>query len=124
MSEQVKSEPDKAAAEKEQAAILDSLRRVLLASIGAVALTKDEIAEFVEKLVARGEIAEQEARKLIAEISEKRKKKTEEAQEMAAERIRKVLDRMDIPTRADLDELSRKVEALAKKIEALRKSEK
>lgn len=124
MSEQVKSEPDKAAAEKEQAAILDSLRRVLLASIGAVALTKDEIAEFVEKLVARGEIAEQEARKLIAEISEKRKKKAEEAQEMAAERIRKVLDRMDIPTRADLDELSRKVEALAKKIEALRKSEK
>lgn len=124
MSEQVKSESDKAAAEKEQAAILDSLRRVLLASIGAVALTKDEIAEFVAKLVARGEIAEQEARKLIAEISEKRKKKAEEAQEMAAERIRKVLDRMDIPTRADLDELSRKIEALAKKIEALRKSEK
>lgn len=124
MTEQAKSTPEEAAAEKEQAAILESLRRVLLASIGAVALTKDEIAEFVEKLVARGEIAEQEARKLIAEISEKRKKKAEEAQEMAAERIRKVLDKMDIPTRADLEELSRKVEALARKIEALRKSEK
>lgn len=124
MSEQVKSTPEEAAAEKEQTAILESLRRVLLASIGAVALTKDEIAEFVEKLVARGEIAEQEARKLIAEISEKRKKKAEEAQEMAAERIRKVLDKMDIPTRADLEELSRKVEALARKIEVLKKSEK
>jgi polyhydroxyalkanoate synthesis regulator phasin len=124
MAEQVKSSPEESPSEKEQAAILDSLRRVLLASIGAVALTKDEIAEFVEKLVARGEIAEQEARKLIAEISEKRKKRAEEAQEMAAERIRKVLDRMDIPTRADLDELSRKVEALARKIEALRKTEK
>lgn len=124
MSEQVKPTPEETAAEKEQAAIFDSLRRVLLASIGAVALTKDEMAEFLEKLVARGEIAEQEARKLIAEISEKRKKKAEEAQEMAAERIRKVLDRMDIPTRADLDELSKKVEALARKIEALRKTAK
>lgn len=124
MTEQAKPTPEAAAAEKEQAAVLESLRRVLLASIGAVALTKDEIAEFVEKLVARGEIAEQEARKLIAEISEKRKKKAEESQEMAAERIRKVLDKMDIPTRADLEELSRKVEALARKIEALRKSEK
>lgn len=124
MSEQVKSVSEESAPEKDQAAILESLRRVLLASIGAVALTKDEITEFLEKLVARGEIAEQEARKLIAEITEKRKKRAEEAQQMAAERIRKLLDKMDIPTRADLEALSQKVEALARKIEAMRKTEK
>jgi hypothetical protein len=47
-------------------------RRVLLASIGAVALAQDEIERFISKLVERGEIAEKDAKKLIDEIREKR----------------------------------------------------
>ena len=47
----------------EEASILESLRRVLLASMGVVALTIEEIGELVDKLVERGEIAEQEGKK-------------------------------------------------------------
>ena len=43
----------------EEASILESLRRVLLASVGVVALTIEEMGELVDKLVERGEIAEQ-----------------------------------------------------------------
>jgi len=35
----------------EEASILESLRRVLLASVGVVALTIEEIGELVDKLV-------------------------------------------------------------------------
>ena len=39
-------------------ALLSGLRRVLMAGVGAVALTQEQIEDFVGKLVERGEIAD------------------------------------------------------------------
>jgi poly(hydroxyalkanoate) granule-associated protein len=108
---------------EEEPGILDSLRRVLLASVGVVALTIEEMGELVDKLVERGEIAEQEGKKLISEIKEKRKKKTDEAEDVATTRMREMMDKMDIPTKSDIDELSKKVSALSKKVDDLKKSQ-
>ena len=41
--------------------LLNSLRRILMAGIGAVALTQEQIEDFVGKLVERGEIADGDA---------------------------------------------------------------
>ena len=43
-------------------ALLSGLRRVLMAGVGAVALTQEQMEEFVGKLVERGEIADGDAR--------------------------------------------------------------
>lgn len=107
----------------EEPSILDSLRRVLLASVGVVALTIEEVGDLVDKLVERGEIAEQEGKKLVTEIKEKRKKKTDEAEEVASTRVREALDRMDIPTKSDIDELSKKIATLSKKVDELKKAQ-
>ena len=107
----------------EEASILDSLRRVLLASVGVVALTIEEIGELVDKLVERGEIAEQEGKKLIIEIKEKRRKKTDEAEDVASSRMREMMDKMDIPTKSDIDDLSKKIATLSKKVDDLKKAQ-
>ena len=107
----------------EEASILDSLRRVLLASVGVVALTIEEIGELVDKLVERGEIAEQEGKKLILEIKEKRRKKTDEAEDVASSRMREMMDKMDIPTKSDIDDLSKKIATLSKKVDDLKKAQ-
>lgn len=109
--------------EVEEASILESLRRVLLASIGAVALTIEEIGDLVDKFVERGEIAEQEGKKLVSEIKEKRKKTTGEAEDVASTRMREMMDRMDIPTKSDIDALSAKIATLSKKVDELKKSQ-
>jgi len=105
----------------EEASILESLRRVLLASVGVVALTIEEIGELVDKLVERGEIAEQEGKKLVIEIKEKRKKKTDEAEDMASSRMREMMDKMDIPTKSDINDLSAKIATLSKRVDELKK---
>jgi poly(hydroxyalkanoate) granule-associated protein len=107
----------------EEASILDSLRRVLLASVGVVALTIEEIGELVDKLVERGEIAEQEGKKLIIEIKEKRRKKTDEAEDVASSRMREMMDKMDIPTKSDINDLSKKIATLSKKVDDLKKAQ-
>ena len=108
---------------EEHGGIVDSLRRVLLASIGVAVVTRDELKEFIDKMVERGEIAEQEGKKLYKELMEKRKKKTDEAQEVASNQMREMLDRMDVPTKADIDVLGEKITALSKKVDELKKAQ-
>jgi len=107
----------------EEPGILESLRRVLLASVGVVALTIEEIGDLVDKLVERGEIAEQEGKKLVNEIKEKRKKKTGEAEDLASSRMREMMDKMDVPTKADIEDLSAKIATLSKKVDELKKAQ-
>jgi polyhydroxyalkanoate synthesis regulator phasin len=97
-------------------------RRVLLASIGAVALAQDEIERFISKLVERGEIAEKDAKKLIDEIREKRGLKTLGMEKQVRHRMDKVLQGMDIPTKADIQDLSDRIAALSKKIDEITRS--
>ncbi|MCI0395192.1 MAG: phasin family protein [Chloroflexi bacterium] len=105
--------------------MLDLARKVLLAGIGAVALAQEEVEEFVNKLVERGEIAEKDGRKLIQDIMEKRKKKAEDiksdAEGKLEKRMEEILDRMNVPSKADIDALSAKITALSKKVDELRK---
>lgn len=46
----------------------NQVRRALLASVGVAFLAKDEVAEFVDRLVAKGESAERDGRKLVSNL--------------------------------------------------------
>jgi polyhydroxyalkanoate synthesis regulator phasin len=108
---------------KEQNLFQETVRRVLLAGIGAVALTQDEIEKFVDKLIERGEIAEKDGRKMVREVIDRRKKKAEGAEDDFGKRVGQILDHMNVPTKADIDSLGEKITALAKKVDELKKSQ-
>ena len=99
--------------------LFEASRRVLLASIGAIALAQDEIEDFVEKLVERGEIAEMDGKKLVREVIDKRKKDVSKAENELNKRIDEVVERMDVPTKADIDALGEQINELSDKVDAL-----
>ena len=99
--------------------LYEASRRVLLASIGAIALAQDEIEDFVEKLVERGEIAEKDGKKLVREVIDKRKKDVSKAEDELNKRIDEVVVRMDVPTKADIDALGEQINELSDKVDAL-----
>jgi len=107
---------------KESNPLFDAARKVLLAGIGAMALGKEEIEDFVGRLVDRGEIAEKDGRKLGNEIMDKRKKGTEKAEDELSKRVETVLERMNVPSKVDIEALSEKITILSKKIDELKKS--
>ena len=107
--------------EEEENRFLQSMRRVLLASIGAVALAQEEIEEFINKLVERGEIAEKDGKKLVGEVMERRKKFQKKTEGEMNKQVEQILERMDVPTKGDIDSLSKKITALSKKIDGLNK---
>ncbi len=100
----------------------EALRRVLLASIGAAAIAQEEADAFIDRLVERGEIAEKDGKNLVKEMMEKRKSRTGKVEEEMSKHLEHVLDRMNIPSKADVEALSQKIAALSKKIDDLKKS--
>ena len=107
--------------------VLEMTRKILLASIGAVALTQEEVEKFVNKLIERGEIAEKDGRKLIKDIMNKRRKKTEEVrtetEEQVDSRLNDVLGRMNIPSKSDINVLNERIGTLTEKVDELIKSQ-
>jgi poly(hydroxyalkanoate) granule-associated protein len=107
---------------EERSQLLEAARRILLAGIGAIALAQDEIEDFVNKLVERGEIAEKDGKKLVREVLEKRKEHTGKFEEEFGKRVEEVLARMNIPSKTDINALNEKITAIEKKIEAAKSS--
>jgi poly(hydroxyalkanoate) granule-associated protein len=98
---------------------LETTKKIVLASIGAVALAQDEIENFINRLVERGEIAEKDGRKLMDEFKDKRKKKTKETEGEVENRLEGMLEKMGVPTKADIEALSKKITELSEKVDQL-----
>jgi poly(hydroxyalkanoate) granule-associated protein len=107
--------------EKAQPQMVEMLRKVMLATIGAAVIAQEEIEALINRLVERGEIAEKDGKKLMHEMMDKRKSSTEKVEDEINKNITDVLERMNIPTRTDIDALSQKINGLSKKIDELKK---
>jgi len=110
-----KKEVKKEAAEKVNP-LLVSLRKVLLASIGAVAVAQEEAEDLINRLVERGEIAREEGRKLMQDMTAKRREKVEARFDT---RVEAALGKMNVPTKEDLKKVERKLDRLNKKLDTL-----
>ena len=112
--------------------VVKAARNLLLASIGAIAMSKDEIESLVDRLVEKGEITEKDGRKLVDDLvsrtkkmSQKVEKKTEEqknkTEDLLNKRIQAVLNTMNIPSKQDIEDLSKKINTLSRKVSNLDK---
>ncbi len=115
----------------------EQIRKIANAAVGAVSLSADDVKGFVEKLVEKGEIAQKEGRKIFKDLSERLKKTVKEPKEAAREAretaieaeekiaaringaIEKILHRMNIATRRDVEDLAVKLDGLDRKLEEL-----
>jgi poly(hydroxyalkanoate) granule-associated protein len=100
--------------------LTEMARKVMLATIGAVALAQEEAEVFIKKLIERGEIAEKDGRKMMDDLKEKRKKRAKSAEDELESRVSQILDRTGVPTKSDVETLSAKITELTKKIDELK----
>lgn len=121
MAKKVDIVVEEAPEEMERGPLYEATRKVVLASIGAVALAQEELEQFISKLVERGEIAEKDGKKLVNEAMDRRKKETKKAEGELDKRMEELLARMNVPSKSDIDALSAKITALTKKVDELKK---
>jgi polyhydroxyalkanoate synthesis regulator phasin len=118
-----KSKAEETMEEQETSPMYEAVRKLILASIGAVAIAQEEMEALVNKLVERGELAEKEGKKIISELKERRNKKSAKAEAEFNKRVEELMTSMNVPSKADIDALSKKISDLDKKIDGLKKSQ-
>jgi polyhydroxyalkanoate synthesis regulator phasin len=101
----------------ERPPLAELIRKVMLAGIGAAALAQEEAEAFIQKLIEKGELAEKDGRVLMKDLREKRRQK---AGEELDKRISCLIDRMNIPTKSDFEDLSEKIAEIARKVDGLK----
>ena len=117
----------------QKSSLMEAVHKILLAGIGAAALAQEEIEDFVNRLVERGEIAEADGKKMMKDVLEKRKQMVKMPAKPAVQpkkitsdiekRIEELMAKMNIPTKDEIDALSAKITVLTKKVDELKKSE-
>ena len=85
----------------------EDLKKVLLAGIGAVAVTAEKSKEVVEQLVKKGELTVEQGKVLNEELKHNVAEKLREP--VSTETISKDLEKMDVE---DLEKLKAKIEEL------------
>jgi poly(hydroxyalkanoate) granule-associated protein len=92
--------------------MFDLARKAMLMGIGALSMTKEAVENVVEELVKKGELTQQEGKKLADEVLERGRKEQARIQEAVEKAVVKVITDAGVATKADLERIEARVAAL------------
>lgn len=98
--------------------INDIVHKTLMAGLGI----PEKIKEVIDELVKKGELSESQGAKIVREYSDKVGKTGEELNKNIAEIINKTFEKMNIPTRDEVEKLNRKLSTLSTRVKKLEES--
>jgi polyhydroxyalkanoate synthesis repressor PhaR len=99
---------------------LHYLRRTFYTSLGAMRLFQEEIERRLDALEERGELSPEEARRLREELlASPAEPHKDAASGLLDRKLDGLLQRLNVPTRADVERLQSQLEELNRKLEAL-----
>jgi polyhydroxyalkanoate synthesis regulator phasin len=93
----------------------ESIRRALVAGLGV----PEKVKELVDELVKKGELSESQGAKLVKEWSDKFTKSGDELGKSITALINKTLEKMDIPTKNDIEKLNKRLHTLSTRMKKL-----
>jgi polyhydroxyalkanoate synthesis regulator phasin len=99
--------------------LFDVVRKALFAGLGA----QEKVKELVDELVKKGELSKSQGAKIVKTWTEKAGKRRENIGKTLSELISKTLEKMNLPTKDDIEKLNKKIETLSKKLEGMEKKE-
>lgn len=95
--------------------LFDTVRTALLVGLGV----QEKVKEFIDELIKKGELSDAQGAKLLKEWMGKAEESSKGFNKTITEFVDKTLERMNIPTRDEIDKLSRKVQALSVRVKKL-----
>jgi len=91
------------------------IERMFLAGVGALTLTKEKAEKTMGDLVKKGEVAKKDQPEFVKRLLERGKASRAEIEKIVEKTVKNVLDKLNVPTKSDIDALMKKTEELKKK---------
>jgi polyhydroxyalkanoate synthesis regulator phasin len=95
--------------------VFDVAKRALMAGFGV----QEKVKEFIDELVKKGELSESQGAKLVKEWTEKADKSTSDLGKSISELVAKTLEKMNIPTKDDMEKLNKNIQSLSARVKKL-----
>jgi polyhydroxyalkanoate synthesis regulator phasin len=96
--------------------MLDFIKKTMLTGIGLAMKTKDELEEWVKEIVKKGELSEKEGKNFLDDLKEKSEKAQKELEEKIESKFKDLLNKADIATRDEVNNLKNEIEELKKTV--------
>ena len=93
----------------------DIIKKAMLAGLGA----QEKARELVDELVKAGELSKSEAATLVKEWTSKAQESTKDMDLKVKDTIAGVFEKLNIPTRDELDRLEKKIQGIAARVSKL-----
>jgi polyhydroxyalkanoate synthesis regulator phasin len=97
------------------------LRQGMLFTIGSALILEEKVEGFIEHAIERGQEAQDEGQKMVQEM--RLGKKKPQAKDTLDIRINNTLERLDVPSQKDIDELNQQITALSRQIDELKSAD-
>lgn len=99
--------------------LFEVIRKLLLSGLGVLAFTREQFESLIRELVSKGELKEEEGKKLLEEFVRRMEVRKEEMYEKIRQEVIKFLDIIDLARKSELEELRKKLKSFETRIELL-----
>lgn len=97
--------------------MFEPMKRALLVGLGI----QEKMKEYVDELVSKGEVSKEQSGSLLKDLMGSAEKSVEGLESTWREIIQSTMERMNLPTREDLEKMEKKVNALSRRVAKLDK---
>ena len=97
--------------------MFEFIKKAIFIGAGLASMTAEKIEEAVEEIVKKGEISEKQGKELIQDLKEKSGKAKKDFGERIDKIVNDTLQKLNIPTRTEVEELRARIEQLEKAAE-------
>ncbi len=101
--------------------MLNLSKKMLLAGIGTLSLTKEKANKIADDLIKRGELSQSESKEFVVDLLDKAEKEKDRLIEKIKPEIDKSLEKMNFASKKCVDNLEKKIGELGNKIDQLTK---
>ncbi len=99
--------------------MLNLSKKMLLAGIGTLSLTKEKANKIADDLIKRGELSQSESKEFVVDLLDKAEKEKDRLIEKIKPEIGKSLEKMNFASKKSVDNLEKKIDELGSKIDQL-----
>jgi len=94
--------------------MFELIKKSIFIGAGLASMTAEKIEEAVSEIVKKGEISEKQGRDLVQDLLDKSSKVRKELAERIDKLVQDKLQKLNVPTRRELDELQARIAQLEK----------
>lgn len=98
--------------------MLETIKRTFFTGLGVYSVTKDKVDSLVSELIEKGNVTEEEGRKLSVEMLKAVERSKTEIDKMIDNRISRAIEKMDLARNSDLERINENIEILKRKIDS------